>query len=189
MVARNAEIGVAYAAFFPSIRLTGQGGYVNTDTSDLFSWENHFWMFGPSVSIPLFNGGRNVAQVTQARAAYEEAIASYRQQVLVAFRDVEVALSQIKFYKEQGDAAAQRLEATQHAAFLADERYRRGSLSYLDIIEVHRDLLASELEVARVLGQRTVSTVKLFEALGGSWQHDQRDVGSLKADATAAAPR
>lgn len=169
MAARNAEIGVAYAAFFPSIRLTGQGGYVSTDTSSLFSWENHFWMFGPSVSIPLFNGGRNESELKEARAAYEESVAGYRQQVLVAFKDVEVALAQIKFYKEQGDATAQRLEATQHAAFLADERYHRGSISYLDIIEVHRDLLNSELEVTRILGQRTVATVKLIEALGGSW--------------------
>jgi outer membrane protein, multidrug efflux system len=173
MAARNAQIGVAYAAFFPSVRLTGQGGYVSTDTSDLFSWENHFWAFGPSISIPLFEGGRNAAGVKQARAAYEESVASYRQQVLVAFKDVEVALIQIRFYKEQADSNLDAYKATQRSVFLAAEQYRHGSLNYLDVIEAQRNLLARELEISRIHGQRMVASVKLVEALGGGWSSPQ----------------
>lgn len=169
LAARNAEIGVAYAAFFPSIRLTGQGGYVSANTSTLFNWEQNFWMFGPSISIPIFQGGRNVAQVKEARAAYEEAVATYRQQVLVAFKDVEVALAQIKFFREQHAADFEGLQATQRAAYLADEQYKRGMLNYLDVIEVQRTLLNKEREVALLAGQRLVASVKLIEALGGSW--------------------
>jgi len=181
LAARNAEIGVAYAAFFPSVRLTGQGGYLSTEASDLFAWESRVWSFGPSISIPIFEGGRNTAQLKTARAAYDEAVAGYRQQVLVAFKDVEVALIQTRFYKEQGDANLEALQATRRSAYLADERYRRGLISYLDVIEVQRNLLNQELLTARLLGQRMVTSVRLIEALGGSW--DQSDVAPDKAGA------
>lgn len=170
LAARNAEIGVAYAAFFPSVRLTGQGGYLSAETSDLFQWENRVWSFGPSISIPLFEGGRNSAQLKTARAAYDEAVAGYRQQVLVAFKDVETALIQTRFYKEQGDASRDALDSSRRSAYLADERYRRGLISYLDVIEVQRSLLAQELQSAQILGQRLVTSVRLIEALGGSWE-------------------
>lgn len=181
LAARNAEIGVAYAAFFPSVRLTGQGGYLSAETSDLFSWESRVWSFGPSISIPIFEGGRNTAQLKTARAAYDEAVAGYRQQVLVAFKDVEVALIQTRFYKEQGEANLEALQATRRSAYLADERYRRGLISYLDVIEVQRNLLNQELLTARLLGQRMVTSVRLIEALGGSW--DQSGSAPDKASA------
>lgn len=181
LAARNAEIGVAYAAFFPSVRLTGQGGYLSAETSDLFAWESRVWSFGPSISIPIFEGGRNTAQLKTARAAYDEAVAGYRQQVLVAFKDVEVALLQTRFYKEQGDANLEALRATRRSAYLADERYRRGLISYLDVIEVQRNLLNQELLTARLLGQRMVTSVRLIEALGGSWE--QPDAGAGKPEA------
>lgn len=170
LAARNAEIGVAYAAFFPAVRLTGQGGYLSAETSDLFSWESRVWSFGPSISIPIFEGGRNAAQLKAARAAYEEAVAGYRQQVLTAFKDVEVALIETRFFREQGDANLEALKSTRRSAYLADERYRRGLISYLDVIEVQRNLLGQELQTARILGQRMVASVRLIEALGGSWQ-------------------
>lgn len=180
LAARNAEIGVAYAAFFPSVRLTGQGGYLSAETSDLFAWESRVWSFGPSISLPIFEGGRNTAQLKAARAAYDEAVAAYRQQVLTAFKDVEIALAQTRFYKEQGDANLEALQSTRRAAFLADERYSRGLISYLDVIEVQRSLLAQELQTARLLGQRLITSVRLIEALGGSWAESEPQVASAR---------
>jgi len=169
LAARNAEIGVAYAAFFPTVRLTGQAGYLSMETKDLFDWDSSIWSFGPSISLPLFTGGRNQANLKSARAAYNEAVAQYRQQVLVGFRDVETSLSQIQFLDEQSKAEAEGLVATRKAASLAEDRYRLGTINYFEVIDTERSRLQSERDSAKVLGNRLIAAVRLIEALGGGW--------------------
>lgn len=169
LAARNADIGVAYAAFFPTVHLTGQAGYLSVETKNLFNWESSVWSLGPSVSLPLFTGGRNQANLKEARAAYEEAVAQYRQQVLVAFRDVEESLSQIQFYREQSDADSEGLVATRKAADLAQDRYRTGTINYFEVIDTERDRLQSERASAKVLGHRLAAAIRLIKSLGGGW--------------------
>ncbi len=105
LASANARIGMAKAAFFPVVRLTGSGGFVSGDIESLFNWESRVWSLGPSVSLPIFAGGRNLANLNRSRAVYEEAVAKYRQRVLVAFGDVENSLSGVQFLARQ--AAAQ----------------------------------------------------------------------------------
>src|SRR6185503_10547326 len=126
----NARIGVAKAAFFPVVRLTGSGGFVSADIDSLFNWESRTWSIGPSISLPIFAGGRNVANLNRSRAAYDEAVAKYRQQVLVAFGDVENSLSGIQFLGSQSAAQARAVESARRAANLAGQRYTAGIVSY-----------------------------------------------------------
>src|SRR5205807_8316033 len=93
LAAANARIGVAKAAFFPVVRLTGSGGYLSGDIDSLFKWESRVWSLGPSLSLPIFAGGRNRAEYKRSQAAYQEAVAKYRQRILVAFGEVENSLA------------------------------------------------------------------------------------------------
>ncbi|MES2307886.1 MAG: efflux transporter outer membrane subunit [Verrucomicrobiota bacterium] len=158
LAARNAEIGVAYAAFFPSVHLTGQAGMLSAEASDLFSWESRVWSFGPSVSLPLFSNGRNLATLKEARAAYEEAVAHYRQQVLIAFADVEQSLAQVQFYREQENALESAQQESASVVDLIQQKYKTGTGSYFEVITAQRDL-----------GLRYSASIRLIKALGGSW--------------------
>src|ERR1035437_2691755 len=93
MAAANADVGLAHAAFYPRVMLNGLAGFQSFDASTLFNWESRVWSVGPSLSLPIFTGGRNRAQLAAARAAYDAAIANYRQTVLSAFQDVEDQLA------------------------------------------------------------------------------------------------
>lgn len=169
MAARNAEIGVAYAAFFPSVRLTASGGLQSAELSDLFSWESRVWSFGPSISLPIFSGGRNAAGLEKAKAAYEEAVANYRQSVLVAFQDVDNALAGLRFLQEQSDAQGNALAASRKSADISLTRYKNGIASYLDVINAERSRLAEELAAVQIDSQRMTTTVLLVKAIGGGW--------------------
>jgi multidrug efflux system outer membrane protein len=107
LAADNARIGIAKAAFFPAIRLTGSGGYLSADAESLFNWESRFWSIGPSISLPIFSGGRNKANLRRSRDRFEESVARYRQRVLVAFGEVEDTLAGIRYLAEES-AARQR---------------------------------------------------------------------------------
>jgi len=169
MAARNAEIGVAYAAFFPSVKLTGQGGYLSADTSDLFSWDSHVWSLGPSVTIPILDGGRDLAQVNASRAAYEESVAQYRQSVLSAFKDVEDALLQIRQRRAQLADQIQSVDASHREVELARSRYNQGATTYLEVVDAERTTFSSEQDSTNTRGQLLVATVHLIKALGGGW--------------------
>src|SRR6185503_9622859 len=169
LAAANARIGVAKAAFFPVLRLTGSGGYTSADLETLFNWEGRVWTLGPSLSLPLFAGGRNRANLARARAAFDEAMAKYRQQVLVAFSDVQEQLSAGKLLANEAEAVERTREAANRTYEYARARYEGGIVSYLEVIESQRTLLVAELDVAKLLGQRQVAAVQLIRALGGGW--------------------
>ncbi len=120
LAAANARIGVAKAAFFPVLRLTGSGGYLSGDVDTLFKWDSRVWSIGPSLSLPIFAGGRNLANYRRSQAAYEEAVAHYRQQVLVAFGEIENSLSAIRHLADQSAAQQRAVDNAQRAADLAD---------------------------------------------------------------------
>jgi multidrug efflux system outer membrane protein len=169
LAAANARIGVAKAAFFPSIHLTGSGGYVSGDIDNLFNWDSRVWSIGPSISLPIFAGGRNLANYKRSKSALEEAIARYRQQILVAFGDVENSLAGIRYLSDQAGAQDRAVANARRAASLATERYRAGIVSYLEVVDANREALQVERGRAQLAGQRLTASVQLIKALGGGW--------------------
>lgn len=160
---------MAKAAFFPVVSLTASGGYLSGDIETLFNWSSRTWSIGPSISLPIFAGGRNKANYRRSKAAYQEAIATYRQQVLVAFGDVENSLAGIYHLAKQSEAQNRAVASAQRAADLATERYRSGLVSYLDVVDADREALTAERARAQLAGQRLVASVQLIKALGGGW--------------------
>jgi multidrug efflux pump len=173
MASVNAKIGVAEAAFFPVLTLTGSGGYLSGDVDTLFNWSSRTWSFGPSVSLPLFAGGRNRANLNRARSAFEESMAQYRQQVLTAFGDVENSLSGIRHLADQAEAQGRAVTFSRRASELATERYRSGLVAYIEVVDASRDALAAERANAQLAGQRLEVAVQLIKALGGGWEEPE----------------
>jgi outer membrane protein, multidrug efflux system len=170
LAAANARIGVAKAAFFPVLRLTGSGGYVSADVESLFNWDSRVWSIGPSLSLPIFAGGRNLANYRRSKSEYEEALARYRQSILVAFGDVENSLAGIHFLADQAAAQDRAVTNSRHAANLAGERYHAGIVSYLEVVDADRVALQAERASAQLSGERLIASVQLIKALGGGWQ-------------------
>lgn len=173
LAAANARIGVAKAAFFPVLSLTASGGYLSGELENLFNWDSRVWSIGPSLSLPIFAGGRNRANYHRAQAAFQETAARYRQQVLVAFGDVENSLSAIRHLADQAAAQERALAQARRAADLAGQRYRSGIVSYIEVIDANRDALQAERANAQLAGQRLVAAVQLVKALGGGWNGQQ----------------
>jgi multidrug efflux system outer membrane protein len=173
LASANAKIGVNKAAFFPVVTLTGSAGYLSASASSLFEWQSRTWSFGPSVSFPIFTGGVNRANYHRAQAAYDEAMANYRQQVLVAFSDVENSLSAIRHLADQSEAQTRAVEESQRATTLATDRYRSGIVAYLTVVDTSRDALTAESANAVLAGQRLSAAVQLIKALGGGWYEGQ----------------
>ncbi len=169
LAAANARIGVAKAAFFPVVSLTAYGGYLSGDIQTLFNWDSRVWSIGPSISLPIFAGGRIRANHRRAQAAFEESVARYRQQVLVAFGDVENSLAGIRYLAEQSAAQQRAVANARRAASLAAERYQSGIVSYLEVVDANREVLQAERGNDQLAGQRLNATVQLIKALGGGW--------------------
>ena len=169
LAAANARVGVAKAAFFPRLSLTGSSGYVSGELGDLFNWDSRAWSIGPSLSLPIFTGGRNQANLKRSEFAYEEAVARYRQKILVAFGEVESSLSGIRFLAEQASAQDRAVTDARRAARLADERYRSGIVSHLEVLDADREALQAERAKAQLAGQRLIASAQLVKALGGGW--------------------
>ncbi|WP_299451816.1 efflux transporter outer membrane subunit [uncultured Pigmentiphaga sp.] len=174
MAAANARVGLAQAAFFPRLELTGALGYESAQLSDLFNWSSRTFILGPLVgtmlTLPLFDGGRRDASVAAARAAYEEEVAKYRQTVLNAFREVEDNLAHLRILREQYEAQDQAVESAARAARLSQIQYREGSVSYLDVIDADRSVLQQRRMATRLDGELARSAVNLIRALGGGWE-------------------
>jgi len=181
VAARNADIGVATASYFPSVRLTGLAGYLSSDVDSLFAADSRTWSIGPSVSLPLSGYGLISARVRQAKAAREEAVAHYRQAVLTALKDVETSLAQIRYRAEQSAALAESLAAATTATGLTRQRYDRGVVSYLELLDADRTRLQVELRLVQVMAQQHIASVRLIKALGGSWQENDTTVRPERA--------
>lgn len=169
LAAANARIGVAKAAFFPAISLTGSAGYASGDIDRLFDADSRTWSIGPSLYLPIFQGGRNRANLERSRAAYEESVAVFRQRVLVAFREVQDALTATRWLAEQAAAQDRAVASARRAAQLAQTRYDAGYVSYLEVIDAQRTALAAERAGTQLSAQRLNTGVALVKALGGGW--------------------
>jgi multidrug efflux pump len=184
LASANAKIGVAKASFFPVITLTGSAGFLSADVDSLFNWSSRTWSIGPSITLPIFAGGRLRANYHGAQAAFAEAAGNYQQQVLVAFGDVEDSLAGIHFLAEQAAAQQRAVDHSQRAAQLAEQRYTSGIVSYLEVVDANRDALDSQRAAAQLAGQRLISSVQLIKALGGGW-----DSSSIMTNSLASARR
>ena len=169
MAAANARIGVAKSAFFPALTLTGAGGFASGTAGDLFNWSSRTFLLGPLASLPLFDGGRRQGNLANARAQYEEEVANYRQQVLVAFQEVEDNLSSLRILHDQMQTQSIAVKASMRAAQLSRTQYTEGAVNYLDVIDAERTVLQSQRAALQLSGAAAVSTVNLIRALGGGW--------------------
>ncbi len=169
MAAANADVGVAYSAFFPSITLSGLAGFQSISASSLFNWDSRLWSVGPSLSLPLFTGGRNRAQLAVTRAAYDATVANYRQTVLSAFQDVEDQLAAQRLLKQQYDAENAALKAAKRTLEISLSRYKGGVITYLEVATAQSMALAHEQTVVQLNAARFNASVSLIKALGAGW--------------------
>jgi multidrug efflux system outer membrane protein len=169
LAAASARIGVAKSAFFPSIALTGAAGYASADINDLIKPDSRLWSFGPSIYLPLFQGGRNKANLARSRAVYDEAAAKYQQNVLVALREVQDALTATRLLGDQASAQSRAVASARRGAELSQKRYDAGFVSYFEVVDAQRTALAVERADAQLAGQRWITHVALIKALGGGW--------------------
>ncbi|HWF18173.1 MAG TPA: efflux transporter outer membrane subunit [Verrucomicrobiae bacterium] len=170
MAAANANIGVAKAAFFPTVRLNGMAGFESVNASTLFAWPSRFWSVGPSLTMPVFEGGALRAGLRLTRAAYEQTVANYRQIVLTAFGEVEDNLAAQNFLASEYEEQSNALRAANRQLEIANDRYRDGLVTYLEVATAQNTTLGLEQTTVLLHGQQLVSTVALVKALGGGWQ-------------------
>jgi multidrug efflux system outer membrane protein len=187
LAARNADIGVSKAAFFPVVSLTAAGGYLSGDVSDLFLWDSRSWLINPTISLPIFAGGRNKASLDRSRAAYEEAVANYRQRVLVAFQEVEDSLAALRFLESEVTALETAMVAARNAASISFDRYRAGAINFIELVDAETRRLEAELAMVRSATEQRLAMVRLLKALGGGWPSDEEaDQASSTAPALPA---
>jgi outer membrane protein, multidrug efflux system len=170
---RNAQVGLARTAFYPHVTLSGAGGLQSTAITSLFNAPSLFWSLGADALEPIFQGGRNRANLAATRAAYQEAVANYRQSVLTAFQQVEDGISNLSTLSQALTTQAAAVEDARRALEIANNRYVGGVTSYLDVITAQTTLLNSERLQTQLLGQQMVSSVYLVKALGGGWDPSQ----------------
>ena len=170
MLAAQARVGVAQAAWFPSVSLTGSAGQASSDLGDLFKWSMRSWGVGALLSMPLFDGGRRQAGIDSARAELDGALAGYREQVLVAFRDVEDQLAALRLLADQAEAQARAVASASRATALSGTRWRNGYISQLDLLDAQRTELRNRRQALQVRAAQYQATVGLVRALGGSWE-------------------
>lgn len=169
MYAAQMRVGVAQAAWFPSVALTATGGFASPELSDLLTWSARAWGVGALLSLPLIDGGRREAGVQNARAELDAALARYREQVLVAFKDVEDQLSALRLLAAQAEAQSRAVASASRATALSSTRYRNGLVSQLELLDAQRSELRNRREALQVRSAQYQATVGLVRALGGGW--------------------
>ncbi len=178
VAAANARIGVAIAAFFPTLGLSASGGYGNSVIGQLFSLPDRFWSIGASLAGTLFSGGKRRAAKEQAEAAYDMSVAAYRQSVLTAFQDVEDQLAALRLLEDEARDEADAVTAAERALSLAQTRYTGGITSYLEVITAEATALENERTAVQLRNRRMAAAVALVRALGGGWRASDLPSGS-----------
>ncbi|HXM80470.1 MAG TPA: efflux transporter outer membrane subunit, partial [Burkholderiales bacterium] len=169
VAAANARIGVAQAAFFPTVTLSGSAGFRTTSLPDLFTAPSRFWSLGATLAQAVFDAGLRQAQKEQAIAVYDQDVATYRQTVLTGFQEVEDNLAALRILEEESVLQDEVVQAARHALELTTNQYQAGVVSYLNVIAAQATLLANERTAASLLGRRLTASVALIKALGGGW--------------------
>lgn len=172
LVAANAEIGAAKAAFFPQVTLTGNYGQISAEVSDLFKGAANTWSFAPHITVPIFTGGQLSGQYEASKARRDAALITYEQAIQSAFADVANALITRTKSCESREQQEKLTAALRDAAGLANDRYRGGVTSYLEVLDTERQLFDAERALAQARRDELLAVVQIYLALGGGWQLD-----------------
>ncbi|GAB2869221.1 efflux transporter outer membrane subunit [Paraburkholderia jirisanensis] len=186
--AANEQIGVAIAAYFPTLTIDATGGFESSVFSQLLTAPARFWTVGPQLAATLFDFGLRSAQTDAARATYDQNVATYRQAVLTAFQDVEDNLASQRILGKEIVVQEQAVQSAQQALDIVTNQYKSGTVDYLNVLTAQTTAFTAEQKLASIQGQRMVSSVGLVKALGGGWQVAQmdRETGSVAAPAEPA---
>jgi len=170
MMAENARIGIAKAAFFPSVRFTATAGLESGGTARLFDYASRTWGLGPEVSLPIFDAGRNRAELERSEARYDETVALYRQTFLEAVEEVENALVAIQRLEERIAAQERTVTAAARTVQLSRRRYEAGVVAYFEVVDAQRTELDARRLAVRFRVARFLAAIALVKALGGDWE-------------------
>jgi NodT family efflux transporter outer membrane factor (OMF) lipoprotein len=170
MAAANARIGVAEAAYFPSLNLTGSGGFAGSALASLISAPNRVWSLGLAAAATILDFGARSADVASARAAYDEAVANYRQAVLTGLQEVEDDLAALRWLSEEASVQQDAARAARESVALTLNQYKAGTVSYLNVVQVQSTQLSEERSSVSILQRRLAADVALIRALGGTWE-------------------
>ena len=187
----NEQIGVAIAAFFPTLTLSATGGFQSSVFSQLLTAPSRFWTLGPDIAATIFDGGLRAAQTEAARASYDSAVATYRQTVLTAFQDVEDNLASQRILANEIGIQEQAVASAQQALVIVTNQYKSGTVGFINVLTAQTTAFLAEQKLANIAGERMVSSVGLIKALGGGWDTAQmeQETGSAAApDAAAPVP-
>jgi multidrug efflux system outer membrane protein len=170
LIAANAQVGVAVANFYPTFTLTGAAGFESASAAKVFDWRSTLASIGPSVSVPIFEGGRLTNNLKYARARYDETLGGYLGSVLNAYQDVENALTDLHALTIEVQNLKDAVGASQGYVRVAGVQYRRGLTNYLIVIDAERTLLSNRLTLAQTVNQQVAASIHLIQALGGGWK-------------------
>jgi NodT family efflux transporter outer membrane factor (OMF) lipoprotein len=171
--AANAQIGVARAAYFPRFTLTGVGGFESSALSTLIQGPSGLWALGGTAAQLIFDAGQRRGVSEQARAAFDQSVASYRQTVLVGFQEVEDSLSALRVLQQEAQTQAGAVAAAEHSLELSNNRYKGGVANYLEVTTAQSVALSDEVTAVNLLKRRMTSSVLLIKSIGGGWNVSQ----------------
>ncbi len=189
VAAANANVGIAETAYYPTLTLSASAGLLSTNLANLFTYASRSWSAGAGVSQTLFDFGRRGAQMEGARASYDATVAAYRQTVLSAFQEVEDDLSTLRYLAEEAVQQQEAVVAAQQALALEIDRYRGGTVSYLDVITTQTIALNDQQNAITILQRRMSAAVDLVKALGGGWDSSTLPSGDALRSTALADPK
>ena len=169
MASSNAMIGATKASFFPKITLIESVGFEGVKLRNLLDWKNEFSEFGPDIALPNLNINENKEAYRIALSKYDQAVANYRQKILVAFNEVEDALANVSLGRKKWEIQNQIVEQSQQTVKDVRLTYQKGVINYLEVLTAQRAVLLEELKTDEILNKRLVWTIQLIKALGGAW--------------------
>ncbi len=183
VAAANEQIGIAIAAFYPTLTLSGDVGLQSSSLAKWFTWPSRFWSVGPSLSETLFDAGRRRGIVAEERAAYDGTVATYRQTVLTAFQQVEDNLAALRILETESAKDLETVQSADRALFISTEQYKAGTQSYLTVILAQATLLTAQRSQVQLLSRRMVASALLIQALGGGWDTSKLpDSGDVRSN-------
>lgn len=182
VMAANADIGVAEAAWYPDLTLSASGGYRGSSFADWLELPNRFWSLGPQLALTLFDGGARQAELERTEASHEQTVAQYRQVVLDGFREVEDYLVQLRVLEQEALVQREALDAARESLRLVQNQYKAGTEDFNAVVTVQATALANERTNLSLLGSRLTASVQLIAALGGGWQVEALQDATGKPD-------
>ena len=182
VMAANAEIGVAEAAWYPDLSISASGGYRGSSFADWIDLPNRFWSLGPQLALTLFDGGARSAELERSEAVYDQTVAQYRQSVLDSFREVEDYLVQLRVLQDEAVVQQEALAAARESLRLIENQYRAGTVDFNSVVNVQATALSNERSSLSLLGNRLITSVQLIAALGGGWQQQALQDAPPKAE-------